>query len=186
MACHHMDLPFWALGLRHPTTVAAEGPSLHPETCPLGLIVRYEFPARGEQPPVRLTWYDGTSIPEKIHNIPTGGGGNVFVGEKGMLRADYGSYQLYPQSDFAGFKPPAETIPNSIGHHNEWIAACKTGSPTTCNFDYSGALTEAVLLGNVSYRTGKKLEWDATALKATNCPEAERFLKKEYRKGWSI
>ena len=94
---------------------------------------------------------------------------------------------LFPdESDFADFKPPARTIPNSIGHHKEWVKACKTGSPTTCNFDYSGALTEAVLLGNVAYRTGKKLYWDPAKLVATNCPEADQLLRREYRKGWTL
>jgi predicted dehydrogenase len=186
MACHHMDLPFWALGLRHPTTIEAEGPTLHPETCPLGLIVHYEFPARGDNPPVTLHWYDGDRIPHEIHGIRTGGGGNIFVGDKGMLRADYDSRKLYPESDFAGFKPPAPSIPDSIGHHQEWVQACKTGSATTCNFDYSGALSEAVLLGNVAYRTGTKIEWDPKKLVATNCPDADRFLRREYRKGWTL
>jgi predicted dehydrogenase len=186
MACHHMDLPFWALGLRYPSTIAAEGPPVHPETCPLGLIVRYEFPARGDQPALKLTWYDGDKIPPSIHGHATGGGGNLFVGAKGMLWADYDVYKLSPQSDFALFKPPAPSIPKSIGHHNEWIAACKTGSPTTCNFDYSGALAEAVLLGNVAYRTGKKLAWDPVSLAATNCPQAAQYLQREYRTGWTL
>ena len=95
-------------------------------------------------------------------------------------------YHLFPEENFAGYKPPAPTIPRSIGHHAEWIKACKTGSPTTCNFGYSGPLTEAVLLGNVAYRTGQKLEWDAEKLQATNCPEAERFLRNEYRAGYSL
>ena len=93
---------------------------------------------------------------------------------------------LLPESDFAGLKPPAPTIPNSIGHHREWLEACKHGTPTTCNFDYSGALTESVLLGNVAFRAGQKLTWDAAALKATNCPAADGFLRREYRKGWSL
>jgi predicted dehydrogenase len=186
MACHHMDLPFWALGLRHPSKVSAEGPPVHPETCPLGLVVRYEFPARESQPAVRLTWYDGERIPPQIHGFPTGGGGNVFVGSKGLLRADYGSWTIGPARDFAGFEPPAPTIAKSPGHHNEWLAACKTGSPTLCNFDYSGALTEAVLLGNVAYRTGQELHWDPQSLKATNCPAADQYLRREYRQGWKL
>ncbi|MDX1964305.1 MAG: Gfo/Idh/MocA family oxidoreductase [Pirellulales bacterium] len=186
MACHHMDLPFWALGLRYPIKVRAEGPKVHPETCPLGLKVSYEYAAEGNRPALKLHWYDGTSIPEKILDIPTGGGGNLFVGEKGMLRADYGSWKLYPEDKFRDFQPPAPTIPVSVGHHQEWINAIRTGSPTTCNFDYSGALTEAVLLGNVAYRSGVELEWDAAKLTATNHPEAERFIKKQYRKGWEL
>ena len=186
MACHHMDLPFWALGLKHPTSVEAEGPEVNPETCSLGLIVRYEYPAEGDRPAVKLTWYDGTKIPPSINGHPTGGGGNLFVGEKGMLWADYGVYHLYPEKDFAGYTPPPKSIPRSIGHHAEWILACKTGSPTTCNFGYGGMLTEAVLLGNVAYRTGKRIEWDAKKLAAKNCPEAEKFLRNEYREGWTL
>lgn len=186
MACHHMDLPFWALELRAPLAIEAEGPPLHAETCPLGLIVRYEFPSRGEAPPVKLAWYDGDKIPPAIRGIETGGGGNLFVGDRGMLRADYGSYKLYPEGDFAGFKPPEKSIPDSIGHHAEWIQAAKTGGPTTCNFDYSGALTEAVLLGDVAYRTGERIEWDAAALKAKNCPAADKFIAKAYRQGWEL
>mgnify|MGYP001019979204 CR=1 FL=1 len=186
MACHHMDLPFWALGLRHPDSVVAEGPPPHPETCPLGLIVRYQFPARNDQPAVALTWYDGDKIPTQIQGIPTGGGGNLFVGQRGMLWADYSNYRLYPPNDFIGYTPPPASIPNSVGHHREWILACKTGSPTTCSFDYSGALTEAVLLGNVAYRTGRPLSWDAARLTARDCPEADKFLSKPYRQGWEI
>ena len=186
MACHFMDLPFWALNLRHPTSIEAEGPPVHPETCPLGLIVRYEFPARDKMPPVKLTWYDGNRIPRQVagHQVP--GNGIMFVGSEGQMFADYGSHRLYPQEKFKDFKPPAPTIPNSIGHYREWIKACKEGTPTTCNFDYSGALSEAVLLGNVAYRTGKKLDWNGEQLKATNVPEADQYVRREYRKGWTL
>jgi predicted dehydrogenase len=186
MACHHMDLPFWALELRAPKTIEAEGPPVHPETCPLGLIVRYEFPSRGDAPAVKLTWYDGDKIPSTIHGIGTGGGGNLFVGGKGMLWADYGGYKLYPETEYGDFQPPPPTIPSSIGHHAEWIQACKTGSPTLCNFDYSGALTEVVLLGNVAYRAGQRIEWDAAAMSATDCPAAAQYLRREYRPGWEL
>ncbi len=92
---------------------------------------------------------------------------------------------LLPEAKFKGFEPPKPFIKNSIGHHKEWVEACKTGGETTCNFDYAGALTEAVLLGNVSYRCGKPLTWDAKNFKA-DVPEAERFIRKEYRKPWSL
>jgi hypothetical protein len=103
-----------------------------------------------------------------------------------MMYANYGQYRLFPTEKFAGFKPPEPTIPRSIGHHAEWIKACKEGTPTTCNFDYSGALTEAVLLGNVAYRTGETLDWDAESLTATNCPEASKYISKQYREGWEV
>jgi predicted dehydrogenase len=186
MACHHMDLPFWALGLTYPTTIEAEGPPVHPETCPLGLKVTYEFPAVDQRKAVKLTWYDGTKIPKEAAGVRTTGGGNVFVGTKGKMYADYGSYRVMLNDKDAKFKAPAPTIPNSIGHHNEWIKAAKEGTQSLCNFAYSGRLTETVLLGNVAYRAGKKLQWDAKTLKATNCPEADKFLSKEYRKGWTL
>ncbi len=189
MGCHFQDLPFWALELRHPTTVEAQGPPVHPETTPVWLVVRSEFPARGEKPPVALTWYDGGKKPEQLGSLKLKGewnNGVLFVGDKGMIVADYSRHALLPDSEFAGFKPPERTIPESIGHHAEWIAACKDGRPTTCNFDYSGALTESILLGNVAYRVGRKLQWDAANLKAVGCPEADAFLRREYRKGWTL
>ena len=112
--------------------------------------------------------------------------GVLFVGEKGQLVADYGKRVLLPKEKYADFKPPEPWIAPSAGHHREWILGCKTGSPTLCNFDYSGALIEHNLLGNVAFRVGQKLTWDAENLKATNCPEAEKYIRKEYRKGWEI
>lgn len=196
MACHHVDLPFWALDLRYPKTVAAEGPALNSETTPAWLIVRYEFPERAGKaadgktlPAVNLTWYNGGKRPPQFDEpgkLPKWGDGTLFVGEKGMVLADYGRHVLLPEADFKDFQPPAPTIPDSIGHHNEWIEACKTGGPTTCNFDYSGALAEAVQLGNVAYRAGQKLEWDPKALRATNCPEADALIREHWRPEWRL
>jgi hypothetical protein len=154
------------------------------------LTVEYEFPARGGRPPVKLTWYDGVDAHHRA--IPPGSGipdnpmGVLFIGSQGMLCADYDKRALYPTEKFKNFQPPAPTIPASIGHHKEFFDACKTGGPTTCNFDYSGALTEAVLLGAVSFHVGKKLQWDARSLKAVGCPEADRFIHPPYRKGWEL
>lgn len=186
MGCHYMDLAFWALKLRHPTRCEAVGPPVHPETCPLGLEVHYQFPKRDGMPPVKLTWYDGNKTPKTVvgERVPTAG--VMFVGTEGHMFANYGTYRLFPREKFAKFKPPQPTIPRSIGHHAEWIKACKEGTPTTCNFDYSGALTESVLLGNVAYRSESALEWDAENLKATNCPAAAKFVRKAYRKGWEV
>ena len=187
MACHHMDLPFWALKLRHPTRIAAEGPPVHSESVCSWSIVHYDFPARGELPAVKLTWYHGRKRPELLAQpgMPKWGDGNLFVGDKGMLLADYGRRMLLPEKEYAGFKAPEPFIKNSIGHHKEWLEACKNGGTTTCNFDYSGALTEAVLLGTVSYRCGKPLVWDAAKLKA-DVPDAEQYIHKAYRKGWVL
>ena len=103
-----------------------------------------------------------------------------------MLLCDYGKHLLLPENDFKDFKQPEPFIPNSIGHHEEWIHACKTGAATTCNFVYSGALTEANHLGNVAHRVGKKIEWDAKKLKVKNAPEAAKIIRREYRKGWKL
>ena len=187
--CHFMDLPHWALSLSHPATIEpVDGPPVHPESTPPWLIVRYEYPARGDKPPVRLTWYHGGKQPSLLSTelAAKWKSGVLFVGEKGQLLADYGRHVLLPEKEFADFKPPAPFIKDSIGHHKEWIEACKTGGQTTCQFDYSGPLTEAALLGNVAYRVGRKLEWDWKQLKATNCAEASRYIQHHYRKGWRI
>jgi hypothetical protein len=103
-----------------------------------------------------------------------------------MVLSDYGKHVLLPEERFKDFQPPEPFIPKSLGHHAEWVRACKTGEPTTCHFDYAGALTEANLLGVVAYRLGKKLEWDPVALKAKNCPEAEALIRPKYREGWTL
>ncbi len=185
--CHYCDLAFWALKLRYPTTVEAEGP-VHSESAAKWTIARQEYPARGDLPAVTLTWYNGGGYPEFVKEDKTLQWPNavLFMGSDGMLIADYGKHQLLPEEKFAGFRPPAPFIPDSIGHHREWAEACKTGGPTTCNFDYSGALTEAALLCNVALRTGRKINWDAENLKAIGCPEADKFIRQQYRNGWSL
>ena len=187
MACHYVDLPFWALKLRHPTTVKASGPKPHAEGCPSELTVEYEFPARADMPAVKLTWYDGGRQPARLKEAGFSDwkAGVLFVGSKGMLLANYSTWKLLPEKDFVGFSLPRKTIPDSIGHQREWLEACKNGTPTTCNFDYSGALAEAVLLGTVAYRSGTVVTWDARNLK-TGSKEGDRFIHKEYRKGWSL
>jgi hypothetical protein len=103
-----------------------------------------------------------------------------------MLLADYGKYVLLPENAFVDFQKPAPSIPRSPGHHEEWVRACKTGEPTSADFVYSGWLTEANHLGNVAYRTGRKLQWDAANLQAIGVPEADRFIRREYRPGWVL
>ena len=187
MGCHYLDLVHWALDLRNPAEVEAEGPPVHPETAPEWLVVRYRHPARGSRPPVEVTWYDGGKRPRYFAEgqLPEWGDGVLFVGDSGMLLARYSSYVLLPQKNFADFSPPRPSIPRSIGHHPEWIEACKTGAPTTCNFDYSGALAETALLGTVAYRSGKSFVWNRHDL-TTSEASANKFLSREYRKGWSL
>jgi predicted dehydrogenase len=192
MGCHYIDLAFWALKLRRPTHIEAQGPPVHAENTPAWLIVNWDFPARGELPPVRLSWYDGGYSPKILREslsadkLKRWRNGVLFVGSKGLLLGDYTKHLLLPEKSFAGFSAPAPSIPNSIGHHEEWIQACKTGSPTTCNFDYSGPLAETVLLGIVAYRGGKKLDYDGATGQIINTTAANQYLTREYRKGWEI
>ncbi len=188
LGSHMVDLPFWAMNLDAPKTIEAFGPPAHPELAPASMHVKYEYAARGDRGPLSLTWYQGSHKPEIWTKglIPRWDTGMLFVGQDGQLISDYSKHQLLLGPNVKDFKRPEPTIPPSMGHHAEWIHACKTGAPTTCHFGYSGPLTEANHLGNVAYRAGKKLEWDAANLKFPNAPEAEKFLGREYRKGWVL
>lgn len=191
--CHYMDLAHWALKLKHPTSVTANGPLVDNVATTAGIVVNYDHPARGDLPPVKMTWYDGGRKPEVLATFKdesgkplNWGSGQLFIGEHGAIVSNYGAHKLLPAETNAKFTRPEPFIPNSIGHHNEWIEAIKTGGSTTCNFEYSGALTEAVLLGAISYRTGETLQWDAKNLRVTNSPRAQDMIHKEYRKGWTL
>ena len=188
LGSHWVDLPFWALKLNHPVTIEAEGPPIQPEIAPASMQARYEYPRRGDLPAVQLTWYQGTNKPAiwKEEGIPRWDSGVLFVGQRGMVLANYHKHVLLPEKQFADFQRPEPFIAKSRGHHAEWIHACKTGEPTTCNFEYAGWLTEANHLGNVAYRSGRKLEWDAARMRVTNVPEAEAYVRREYRKGWKL
>jgi predicted dehydrogenase len=194
MACHICDIAFWSLDLKNPTSIDCEVSALHAETAPLWSRIVWEFPARGALPPVRLYWYDGGQKPPvdlfEGQDIP--GNGSLFVGDKGKLYSpsSYGErYILLPEKQFEGFEPPPRTIPDAHGHHAEWIKACKAGTPAKdmlSHFEYAGAMTEVLLLGNLSVRTGKRIEWDARRLKVTNLPEANQYVDPPYRKGWEL
>jgi predicted dehydrogenase len=192
--CHYMDLCHWALDLRAPTVVRAEGPPVDPVSCPPWCIAHYEYPARSEQPPVKLTWYDSGRQPELIQDMKIGNkplrdvfkSAQLFIGSKGMLISDYSKHYLLPEDQFQDYQRPEPTIPKSLGHHREWVEAIKTGGTTLSNFDYAGALTEAVLLGTVAYKNGERLEWDAANLKVKNSTAAQQLIHKEYRKGWTL
>jgi predicted dehydrogenase len=186
LGSHWNDLPFWALELHAPLTIEATGGPRHPEIAPATMSATYEYAARGDMPPVTLTFHQGEDKPQiwQDGGIPQWQSGCLFIGQKGMILADYTKHVLLPEKAFADFVPPPQTIPKSPGHYAEWIEACKNGSPTSANFEYGGWLTEANHLGNVAFRAGKKLEWDPVKMRATNAPEADRFIKREYRKGW--
>jgi len=191
LGSHMNDLPFWALKLDAPLAVEAGGPHApHHDIAPASMWARYEYGERGPGlPALNLTWYQGFEKPPiwKEGGIPQWGNGILFVGEDGLLLSDYGKHLLLPEERFADFSPPPPSIPPSPGQQAEWVLACKGEGPEPlCQFGYSGPLTEANHLGNVAFRAGKRLEWDAAAMKFPNAPEADSYLAREYREGWSL
>ncbi len=197
MGAHILDHPFWALKLGHPTTVQASSTPYTEDSCPLAEIVTYEFPQRGEMPPVTLKWFDGGMMPPRPEGLEDGrmmgdsGGGGIFYGSKAMLMfSTYGNNsRIVPEAKMKEYQRPEKTIPRSPGIHLEWIEAIKAGKKSTTDFSYSGLLTEVMLLGNVAVRTQEhktKLEWDGEKMEFTNLPEANRYLHFEYRTGWSL
>jgi predicted dehydrogenase len=194
LACHYMDLPHWALDLRQPERVVATGKEM-PDAdnkVPAEMRVDYYYPARDGKPPVHLVWTHGVTGPRgedgQIRNLYGFGSGILFQGEEGELLADYGRHKLLPEAKYADYQRPAPSIPDSVGHHKEWIQAIQTGSPTTCMFDYSGALAETVLLGNVAYRLGREIQYDAKKGRITNIAKSdyEPLLRREYRGNWKL
>ncbi len=188
LGSHWNDLPYWALKLDAPRTVEAFGPAAHPEIAPASMRAVYEYGPRGNLPAVQLTWYQGSHKPElwKDGVIPQWGNGVLFVGSKGMLLSDYGKYQLLPAENHVGFAEPPLKNPPPSSHHREWLDACRDGGKTGSPFSYAGPLTEANHLGNVAFRVGKKIEWDSKNMRCANCPEAEPYLKRTPRAGWSL
>ena len=188
LGSHWNDLPFWALRLDAPRTVEAFGPPPHPEIAPASMTAVYEYGPRGELPACRVTWYQGADRPViwTRSEIPQWPSGVLFIGDRGMLLSDYGKHVLLPEDRFRDFQRPAPWIPDSPGHHQEWVIASMTGAPTGSPFSYAGPLTEANHLANVAFRVGQKIAWDAAALRVTNAPEADRFLGREPRPGWSL
>lgn len=196
--CHFMDLPHWALGLRAPISAeVVEGPPVHPESTPPWLIVRYEYPAPAvarpanasdKRSPLKLTWYHGGKKPALLPSAIAAKweSGVLFMGEKGMLLADYTRHIVMRDGDFKDYVAPSTINSDFTKHHREWILAIKTGKPASSDFAYSGPLTEAALLGNVAFRAGKKIEWDSKNLRARNCPQADQFIQHHYRAGWKL
>jgi predicted dehydrogenase len=217
MGCHIIDHPVWALNLGAPTSVEArttidgtvlDDNRLNTETFPIAAVVTYQFPARGavsqpgslrsrfkggELPAVTMTWYDGGLMPPTPAEMPAGqrlpGNGVLYVGSRGKMF--HGSHGGMPQILSAELQKAAQAVPRTMqrspGHYEEWVEACRGGRRPTANFDYSGPLTETVLLGVLAQRSpGTRLQWDSGRLRVTNAPEIDRFIRTEYRKGWSL
>ena len=197
MGAHIIDHPFWALDLGYPDTVQATSTPYNDETYPLASVITYQFPARGEKPPVTLKWFDGGILPPRPEELEAGrmmgekGGGVIFIGTKGKLMCSvYGENpRLIPETKMKEYKRPEKTIPRSPGIHQEWAAACKGEGETTSHFEYAGKLTEMMLLGNIAMKVKDKnsiLQWDGPNMRFTNLEEANQYLTKKYREGWSL
>jgi predicted dehydrogenase len=202
MGCHIIDPAFWALELGPPRTIEATSTTFEPEvaeqTFPRASIVRYEFPARGLRPPVRLTWYDGRLLPpippelEPDRKLP--GSGALLIGDKGtILHGSHGAdgVRLIPEARMKAYQRPPKSLRRITGGHEaDWIRACKEGAsamPPTSPFEYGAALTEMVLLGMLAIRLkDQRLEWDSPNLRFTNNDKANELLHIAYRQGWSL
>lgn len=190
---HTLDAVVWSLKLGAPTSIEATSCGLNPDTHPLSAVVTYRFPARGELPPVKLTWYEGTRAPrppelEDGRAMPREGG-FVIRGSRGAIMAGvYGDGpRIIPEKLMQEVQRPAPTLPRIKGsHEQEWARACKAGQKAGACFEYSGPLTEICLLGNVAKRVDARIEWDAAALKVTNHGKANEHIQREYRPGWSL
>ena len=197
MGAHLLDQPFWALGLGLPTSVIASstpwgGTAASPGAYPLAMTAHYEFAARGAQPPVTLSWYDGGLMPALSQDIvmPRGdGGGGVFVGEQGYLTYEtYGANpRVYPEAAAARAAAVPKTLPRiEVPHEVNWAQACKGEAVASCPFDYAAPLTEVMLLGIAALRAGqsRKILYDGPGMSITNIPEANAYLTREFRGGW--
>ena len=191
--CHDLDAACWALDLHEPLSVESRpAGNMDADIAPHGEICYYEFGPRGDKPPVKVTWYDGGLKPPCPEEIPEGTAlpsrGALFVGDKGRMLCDGagGQPRLLPYEKTSSYQRPAESIPRSKGHHRDWLDACKGGPPASSNFEYGARLVQLVLLGILSLRTGKKIFWDAANMKARGLPQADAFIKEQYRQGWEI
>jgi predicted dehydrogenase len=215
--CHNLDGVFWALKLGHPTSIevlAAEGGSQ--ERFPILNTIRWNFPARGDMPAVKVHWYDGyrggagmedddeskakaqnrppiVAELEKKYGRDLKNGGAVYVGDKGiMISGNYaGSPRIVPEEKHRAFPMPPKKLPRlgkGLTHQTDFLRACRDGKPCSSDFSYGGALSEVVLLGCLAVRAGvgKKVEWDGEKMQCTNLPELNRMVKREYRAGWGM
>jgi predicted dehydrogenase len=200
MACHTVNMPFMALDLRNPTSVEAETSGHNKDSYPKWSIIRFEFPATDTRPALTMFWYDGGKkvdrelMPDEFlqknkddGSLKLSGSGCLLIGDKGKFFTpdDYGARYLM----HGNYSEPEVEITESPGHFAEFARAIRTNNaePAMSNFpDYAGPLTETILLGNLAVWAGKKIEWDAKNLKATNAPEVEPIIKSTYREGYTL
>jgi predicted dehydrogenase len=192
IGCHDLDSAVWALNLKAPTTVEVQAAGqANEDIVPHGELGYFDFEATGDQQAVKLMWYSGgikPPLPAEVNGKPLAGRGTLFVGEKGKLLCGGagGQQQLLPNTLGDSFKAPDASLPRSPGHHREWLDAIKGGPAPMSNFEYGARLTEIILLGCLSLRLGKQIQWDSEKMSVKNVPEAEPMIKGTYRKGWEL
>jgi predicted dehydrogenase len=198
MGSYSYDTIFRVMKLEAPESVEASSTDRYDETYPMASIVRYSFGARGSMPPLKFTWYDGGLKPPRPEELEEGrtlthedeeGEGLLFVGDRGKILCGFNGSnpKLIPQSKMDAYKQPPKTLPRSPGNEREWLNACK-GDKTKpgANFEFTGMVTETLLLGNVATMTGERLHWDRASLTATGSSAAQKFVKPDRRKGWEL
>jgi len=196
MGCYSFDTIFRVMKLEAPTSIEASSSERHDETFPLASIIYFNFPARGDMPPVRLTWYDGGLLPPRPEGMPEKrsmsgeeGEGLLFIGDRGTILCGFSGNRptLLPESKMKDFQRPPKTLPRSPGNEREWLDACK-GSKTTpgANFEFSGMVTETLQLGNIAVRTGQTVVWDRPSTTITNQPSAQKLIAPDRREGWTL
>jgi predicted dehydrogenase len=214
MGCHTANLAFMGLELAHPTSIDAKCGDANTETYPSWATIVYEFPARGDRPAVKFTWYEGHKAdsrdprkrnvpgPHVVRDLELLDSGSLIIGRDAMMlsQSDYGAEQKIIFGDetegvtihaprlFPRLTEPGSNIDMDELQKQEWIAAIRAGDyrKATANFDYASLLTETILLGDVGIQAGKKLEWDGAAMKFANAPDAEHLLTRTYRDGWAL
>jgi predicted dehydrogenase len=198
MGSYSFDTIFRVLKLEAPVSVEASSTERYPETYPQASIVRYSFAARGDMPPVKFTWYDGGLKPERPEELEEGrplkgegeeDEGLLFVGDRGKILCSFsgGNPKLIPETKMSSYKQPPKTLPRSPGNEREWLDACKGGKEKPgANFEFTGKVTETLLLGNVATQVGEKLSWDRSNLKVVNSESAQKYVRPERRSGWEL
>ncbi len=185
MGCHKLSTVFKALKLTHPVSVEGTCTEIGPEVHARVFEVAWEFPARGDMPPVVVRWFGGGRQAPRPAGLEAGRGigGDIYIGDGGVLMGT----RLLPESRMKEYGRPPRVLPRSPGQYREWIDACRGGEPAGSDFvRHSGLLTETPLLGNIAMRAGKKLAWDGAGMRFTNDENANRQLGRRYRQGWSL
>jgi hypothetical protein len=199
MGSYSFDTIFRVLKLEAPTSVEASSTDRYEETYPQASVIHYNFPARGDMPPVKFTWYDGGLKPPRPEELEEnrpfrwegedGDEGFLFEGDRGKILCGFNGQhpELIPAAKMNSYQQPPKTLPRSPGNEREWLDACKGGKVKPGgNFEFSGLVTESLLLGNVATRVGQQLKWDRANMKVANLDAANAYVKPERRSGWEL